>query len=277
MSFRIAINKLALDKKIPRGDKLWGTFNDRFVNQEIDLMDFANAVYTGHAFTSWHKGRRCTENFECSQFIAVDMDTEDERSSFSTLERHELVALYAGMMYTTPQHTDERPRARIIFFLDTPLVDAQAYTEATRFVTSLFDGADTNCAEASRFFYGAKGCTIWLSEHVLPLAQLRGYYARWKAKQPKTQPKPKRQDTPADLKDVESALKRVNPWGIDYNQWIAVLAALHDNYGDSALPLAIDWGQGEEGEVERKWKSFGRYRGKPASVGTIFHLSARSH
>lgn len=272
MKIKIAFNRMATAEKLPQGDPRWSEFNDSFVNMELEPIEIANYIYGGHAYTAWHNGRRKLENFVCSQFIAIDLDSGDERSSFAHLEKNELVQIYAGLMHTTPSHTPSAPRARIIFFFDAPLETPESVNAIAKFLIAQFDGADQSCKDASRFFYGAKDCDIWFSEHVFPLARLRLYYKAWLLKQPK--PKPAKPiSTPTELKDVEQALRRINPWSLEYTQWIAIIAALHDTYGDAALGLAVEWGAGYEGEVERKWRTFGHYPGNRAGLGTIFELS----
>lgn len=178
MTHRIAINRMATGK-LPQGDPRWATFNDSFFNEERELMDFANDIFTGHAYTTWHQGRRCVENFLLAEHIAIDMDTGDERSSFDALLQHDLVKMYGGLLHTTPSHSDNAPRARVIFFLDEPIADAQGYQAAARFMVAQFDGADEHCTDASRFFYGAFNCEIWFSDHVLPVRQLRRFFRQW--------------------------------------------------------------------------------------------------
>jgi hypothetical protein len=182
--YRIAINDMALSGKLPPGDPRWATFNDSFRNLELPCMEIANAIYTGHAYTNWHAGRRKLDNFQCSQYLAVDMDTDDQRSAFDTLLCHDLVIMYAGLLHTTPSHTAAKPRARIIFLLDQCIMTAASYETAARFLVAQFDGADLACVDGSRFFYGAPNCDAWTSDHVLPLEHLRRYYRQWKRSQP---------------------------------------------------------------------------------------------
>jgi hypothetical protein len=155
MKYRIAINAMALSEKIPPGDSRWERFNLAFVNQELEPVDIANEIYTGHAYTTWMNGKRKLEHFICAQHIAVDMDTGDIRSSFDHLLKHDLVRMYASLMHTTPSHTIECPRARVIFLLDEPITDALGYQRAAKFLIAQF-GADPACSDASRFFYGHK-------------------------------------------------------------------------------------------------------------------------
>lgn len=183
---RIAINRMATGK-LPQGDPRWATFNDSFVNSDKELVDIANDIYLGHAYTTWHKGRRSVENFILAEHIAVDMDSGDKRSTFDALLQHDLVRMYGSLMHTTPSHSQTSPRARIIFFLDEPITDAEGYQAAAKFLVSQFDGADEHCTDASRFFYGAYDCDIWLGDNLLPVRQLRRYYRQW-AKGHKPQP-----------------------------------------------------------------------------------------
>lgn len=178
MKYQIAINRKATGK-LPQGDPRWATFNDDFENMSLELLDIANAIYTGHAYTTWHEGRRKLDHFISGQHIAIDMDTGDERSSIDQLINHPLVRTWGSLIHTTPSHTDDAPRARVIFLLDEPITDANAYTTATNFLMSQFDGADTVCKDASRFFYGAKDCIMEWPGGTLPMAALRVLYKQW--------------------------------------------------------------------------------------------------
>jgi len=287
--YKIAIHSVALEEKIPPGDPRWSTFNDQFENQTINPSTFANKIYAGHAYTTWHSGRRSLENFTLAQHIALDFDTGDERSSFDGLKQNELIASYAGLFHTTPSHTPELPRARVIFFLDSPIQNAKAYADAARFLIAHAPGADSACKDASRFFYGAKGADILFLDNIMPMAHLRHMYHRWRQAQATDsesgQPQPaqatkttsfvpppgwKPSDEVGRLRD---ALTKIDPWRIEYDEWIAVLAAIHDVIGDEALHVAQSWAQGKPGEVERKWNTFGKYAGDPATLGTVYYLA----
>ncbi|MBT9173887.1 MAG: hypothetical protein DDT21_02293 [Syntrophomonadaceae bacterium] len=175
---KIAVNRMQLSGKLPQGDSRWAAFNDLFVCQSLPPLDIANAIYTGHAYAGWHNGRRCTENFLCAQHIGVDMDSGDQRSTFDELLQHDFFKTYGGLIHTTPSHTQQSPRARLLFFLDEPITNPTAFQAAATFVVSLFSGADQAVTDASRFFYGCCNCEIEIPFKTLPLAHLRHYYAR---------------------------------------------------------------------------------------------------
>jgi hypothetical protein len=209
MGYCIAINELALDDKLPPGDGRWARLNDSFINQEVEPFDFANAIYMGRAYSAWHSGRRKDDNFLRSQFIAVDCDTEDERSSIPYLLGLEFVNVYAALIHSTPSHTDAKPRSRVVFLLDEPIADSAAYEVAIGFVYSLFPGSDTSCIDSSRFFYGSKNCEIeLLVNNVLPVTHLRSYYNRWRRVTTPTQQVRRQQPQPYTVQHRQAATEK---------------------------------------------------------------------
>jgi hypothetical protein len=291
--YKIAINRMKLDGKLPKGDSRWEEFNTSFQNVELEMIDIANAIYCGHSYTAWHNGRRNTENFVCAQFIAVDMDTEDERSTIAYLANMEFVKVYGAFIYSTPSSTAATPRSRVIFLLDEPITNADAYKTAINFVYSLFPGSDPNCVKASGFFYGSKDCQIEIINNVLPVCHMRAYYQRWLKTQPKPAPivatksvepvvYPQTAKTTTTTgktqeQEVRDALNKINPWQISYTDWVKVLMALHHEYGDAGLPIAEQWGQGKDNEIKAKWRSFkANGNGNTVTLKTVFGM-AKQH
>lgn len=216
MSYKIAVSNIALSGKIPAGDKRWGVFNDSFENLEIEPIDIANAIYTGRSITTWHNGRRSLDNFVLGQHIAVDMDSGDSRSAIDTLIGIEFVQMYASLIYTTPSHTPQAPRARILFLLDKPIEDKDAYQQAAKFVCSMFDGCDTACTDASRFFYGSLNCQIEMFHKTLPLAHLRMHYKRMQKAQPKRHFSTEQRDSPifSENSEMKAQPEKLLEWAV---------------------------------------------------------------
>ena len=87
-AYRVAISRYALDRKIPYGDPFWPKLNASYDNRTLGSLDLASAIYDGHPFTTWHRNHwRETKNYECGQHLAIDMDTEDARSTLSVLAK----------------------------------------------------------------------------------------------------------------------------------------------------------------------------------------------
>lgn len=286
-TYKIAINRMKTGK-LPQGDSRWGAFNDSFVNRDATLVDIADAIFTGHAYAGWHTGRRSIENFVQSQYIAVDMDTEDERSTLQAVSQHNFFQTYGSMIHTSPSHTPEKPRCRAIFLLTQPITNAAAYTAAAKFVISMFPGADTACSDASRFFYGNANCGIngiEFTDKTLPLDHLRHFYALSRKKLTPDRPAYVQElaqgERPAktpiakidDFEKARIALAKIDPYSVDYNRWIGIMAAMKREFGDGALSIVETWAQGKPGEVQREWQRLKVEKSNGMHLGTILGLA----
>lgn len=170
-TYKIAISTWPLDHKIAHGSNEWRGFNASFENREIGLLDFANEVYTGHAFTTWHSNRwRHGSNYLLGQHLGVDFDRGDHSSSIDGLTSDKFVSRYASLVYSTPSSTPEAPKSRVVFLLDKPIQQAQNYALAAQAMLWIFGNADQQCKDPARFFYGSKDCDIWWEpDNILPL------------------------------------------------------------------------------------------------------------
>lgn len=177
-TYKIAFNRMATGK-LPPGDPRWEKFTTSFVNRELDVLSIMNEIFLGHAYCAWLKGdRRNADNFMCAQHIAIDLDTEDYRSSMGYLAAHPFVQAYGGMIHPSPSHRDDAPRSRVLFFLDEPITSGEGYRIAYETVARLFDGADMVCKDPARFFYGAIDMVPLVLNRELPVSHIRTIYKR---------------------------------------------------------------------------------------------------
>lgn len=206
-TFKIAFSEMSFQGKIPPGDPVWREFNGSFSNEEVSTLELANFVYMGHPFTTWHKNNwRTTENYILGQHIGLDFDTEDERSSLPYLLCDKFVSRYASLIYTTPSHAPDKPRARVVFTLDTPIHQATNYTLAASSLLWLFGSADPKAKDAVRFFYGSANCEVEFIDHVLPLDVVKDLITRYR----ETGTQAKRQhDRPAGDGDIDKTVDTI--------------------------------------------------------------------
>ena len=165
LAMKIALsNNRAVSGKIMQGDiAAWREFNGSFNNVELSPVEFMQRVQAGFAYTAQHNRYRHSDNFICGQHIALDMDTQDERSSIAVLSVDPFIMQYAAFIHTTPSHTVDKPKARVVFILDRPISNVKKYAELAQALVHRFDSSDRACKDPARFFYGAKGCDVaWL-------------------------------------------------------------------------------------------------------------------
>ena len=278
-TFKVAISRYALDRKILPGDPFWHDLTGSYDNRTVTSYDLAGAIWNGHPFATWHRNHwRDASNYEAGQHIALDFDTEDHRSTLPELTADKFIAKHGAMIYTTMSHTPEAPRARAVFLLDTPILQPANYVLASQALLWLFGTADRQCKDACRGWYGSKSCDFEMLDRVLPIETVKHLIAQY---QQTGQREKRRVMTQwagqTDQAEVADALRRIPAWSIEYDEWVGVLMALHREYGDAGLPLAVQWGDGADGEIERKWKSFngkGNLTGA-VGLGSVFLLAQR--
>jgi hypothetical protein len=275
--YKIAVSQYELAQKIPDGSPFWPKFNAGFNNYEIEPEIIHKAVYDGRAITTWHKDHwRTGTNYICGQHLGLDMDTKDEQSTIPYLVKDKFISKYASFLYTTISHLPEAPRARVIFLIDNPIMQSCNYALAAQSLVWLFSMADTKCRDAVRFFYGCQNCTMEILGNVLPLETIKHLIAQYQDTGHKEK-KRSEYHAPAEMKEVEDALKLIPAWGIEYDEWVNVLMAIHSQFGDAGYSLAESWGEGKRDEVSRKWKSF-KAEGNTAgavTIATLFNIAKR--
>lgn len=167
---KIAINtnykgKLPSDAPV----SMWREFNGTFVNTTLPLPILAAHIRKGHSYTTQHNGYRKKGNFLCAQHIALDFDTCDERSSIPYLRQNEFISNYASLIHTTASHTNDCPRARVIFVLDTIVKNKSHYVTIAQALVHKFQSSDQACKDPVRLFYGAKDCVTLILNQTLPI------------------------------------------------------------------------------------------------------------
>lgn len=181
--YKIAVSSMVLDGKLPSGDPRWTDFTGSFRNMELLKSDIAAMIGEGHSFTTWHgsDGRpseryaqwRRSENYQLGQHLALDFDAGTVDSSIPWLCSDKFVQQYAMLVYSTPSSLPESPKSRVVFVLDTPIMQAKNYVLATRALLWLFGTADAKCKDPCRFFYGSLNCDASFVNRVLPLDKVR--------------------------------------------------------------------------------------------------------
>jgi hypothetical protein len=62
--------------------------------------------------------------------------------------------------YTTPSHTNDAHRFRIVFITETPVEDFDGAILIFKQLTQMFPECDSVCKDATRIFYGTPNCEI---------------------------------------------------------------------------------------------------------------------
>ena len=120
----------------------------------------------------------------------------------------------------------------------------------------------------------------WIGNE-LPLAVIRDMIVRYQATgahQRKRLSRTFTGQTP-DQNKVIDALHHIDTWGIEYDEWVSILMAIHSEFpGEEGLQIAETWADGKPGETEQKWRSFdrnGNGLGR-VGIGTLFAIAKKA-
>ena len=198
--FHISINRRwpAQKLRLPPDEWRWSRYNGSFVAEEHTPASLVDQISQGYSFTAvlgrcqgdccgtWctspeHKklaghcgrpqGYRRNQHFQSAQFIALDFDTGDQRSSFNYLLEQPLIAQHTTFLYTTLSHTPEHPKSRAVFITDSAITNSDQYRRGKRAVMAQFPWGDASVHDPTRLFYGShpeQGQTRYLG-NLLPL------------------------------------------------------------------------------------------------------------
>ena len=124
---KISVNQNLINKVQPKNKK---HLSNGFDPYELLLEEFQEVISEGYCFSYQFKNHhRKKENFLCTDIICVDMDGGRELED--TL-KDSIVKQYGSLYYTTPSHSPDHHRFRIVFVLPHTLTDVEEVKSATR-------------------------------------------------------------------------------------------------------------------------------------------------
>lgn len=167
-TLKIAINTGVVDKPDKDDRGAFESLTADFENVDVNAHQLAGLINEGFAFCAQHEGRRKNSNFLAAGFVAVDVD---HGLRVEEAVQDDFVKDYASLLYTTPSHSQDHHRFRIVFELEEPITDAPVMRDAYKGVIKKF-GGDPVCKDACRFFFGSKGSNPVVFGNVLPGEEL---------------------------------------------------------------------------------------------------------
>jgi hypothetical protein len=251
ITFSVSVNRLFAGQKLgmPPEEKRWANYNSSFHQEEHTPVSLLAEVEKGHAFTcalggcqglhcgNWctaeeckgipgHCGRparhRLNRHFQSAQYIPLDFDTGDERSTFDYLLVDPCIVKYGSFLYTTLSYSVESPKSRGVFITDTPFTVPEDYRLAKRALMARFPWGDASVNDPARLFYGThpqRGQTYYLG-NILPMSVVdqlvKQYRIDLESQQtrrdlPKIDPGQVMGDTPAE-RYVNAAIQQEATW-----------------------------------------------------------------
>lgn len=158
--FSLMINGNLIDK--PSADVIRAN-QHKFNKYRITLKELIQCIGKGYAIlpsvlSPNDKGKfeRKAYLWQYSDLLFLDVDgsiTIDEALSKPEIKQ-------ASFLYTTPSHTNEKHRFRIVFALSGRVRDVETYKAIHLHYSNIFR-ADKNCKDTSRFYFGNRNAIIY--------------------------------------------------------------------------------------------------------------------
>jgi len=162
---KVSINKNIINKNEKKANQ-----SKNFESFDLTPEELAENISTGFAFSyQFSNAHRKADNFICSDIIAADFDSG---MSLDEALNNPYFNENASILYTTPSHTEESNRFRIIFQLPRTIVDRDEIRAAQQGLTKMFP-ADKAAVDPARQFYGSKGCKPKLFNKILSAENLQ--------------------------------------------------------------------------------------------------------
>jgi len=133
---------------------------------EMSEADVVGCILNGWAIAPQYRGgHRKTSNFIRSGFLAADVDAG---MTLEEAQDHPFVQHHAALIHTTASHTAARPRLRIIFLLDEPILSAPDWADAQMGIARRM-GSDASVSDGARMFFGnSRAIFVRISRTVPP-------------------------------------------------------------------------------------------------------------
>lgn len=166
-TYRIAINDKVLNKnlnpKTQQSHQNYTALTNEYKNFNFSLNEIVYSIGKGYAVCCCHLKEdkngntiRKSENWICSDLFAIDIDegkTIDEVLKMNETRK-------ALLLYTSPSHTAQKNRFRILFPLPRIITNKEHFEKIVSHYINYYS-ADKQCKEPVRAFYGNNNADIY--------------------------------------------------------------------------------------------------------------------
>jgi hypothetical protein len=125
-----------------------------WVTAELEFEDIFDMLSQhGFAFApALSSDHRIEDTFVSHELALVDIDNG---MTLAELQEFPFYQLYGSGYYTTPSHTDDAPRFRILYRLPTAITDPYVMRIIYEGLLAIHGAADISCKDSVRLFYGS--------------------------------------------------------------------------------------------------------------------------
>ena len=145
-TFKVSVSGYALNRKIPLVTRSGRTLTAPSRNKTLSCLELADSVRTGHPFTTWHHHHwRTSANYDQGS-------TSPSTSTLRITDPHYPFYARSTLSPNTPpsctqRQSTPRPQSRVVFLLDTPIMQTKNYIAGRERLLWLNGTADRRCKD----------------------------------------------------------------------------------------------------------------------------------
>ncbi|HOM05274.1 MAG TPA: VapE family protein [Candidatus Kapabacteria bacterium] len=252
-------------------------------NAEMTADELVAHVKSGFAFSPGvmlqeQSKKPSTKDIAFAELLVVDVDNDivvdgqkrrknpeegytefDEIKSDAWLKQNLLFA------YTTPSHTLQHHKFRLVFTLPKPISNPDEYkTVARAFITHF--GGDLSCSNIDRMFYGNTDAEIFAPNQELNENEFKRIVQFGKVEQKGFHTN---RESKLTAEEVAEMLRHI-PARMDYTSWFKVVSAVGNHFDiDTAERLINNWSPDDQRGT--RWRL--AHRGKNVTIATVVWLA----
>lgn len=259
--FIVSVNKNIIDKGNP-GREGWH-------NEVVDTRDLIQIIKHGYAFSpgvlkeGFNKIKHSKDDVELAYIAAVDVDNGDLESA----AQDDFLRANALLLYTTPSHTEQLNRYRILFLAESPITNSQDYEKLAEYL-QLKTGADKSCKDICRLFYGNRKAEFVLFNSRITKQKQSDILKRTNGVAKKAYSNPK-------VDEIKELLSYIPPdFGPGgYIDWLKILSAVVNEVGEEiAVPIIDAWSP----DTTRGTAYKAKHALKDISIGTLKYYARQN-
>ena len=245
---------------------------------EMDVEDLVKSIKSGysHSFV-FSDNKRSADNFISADVVMLDFDGTIQ---LDELLNHEWVKQYGAFVYTTPSHTDNEHRLRLVIVLEKAIIDKDTLKNLMKALVKVFPQADQQCVDAARLFHGNTNAQVSMLNNIVPSSEIERLIKYCTVnKKNKTNYVQKRNQT--ELKLDHNEIRKMLDF-IDaepgYDPWIKCCWAIKswcaaNNLDDDiGIELINEWSP-DDCNGDKVRSLFNEYQDSGIHIGTLIHLA----
>ena len=220
---------------------------------------------------------RNDENFISRELLMVDIDSG---MTIQELLDDNFYNAFGAGFYTTPSHTMDNHRFRIMFRTETPILNSDCVKKLIMALMRVYDHADVACKDSTRIFYGTPNCVLCertdniLSDELVDrLVEMEETFRLQNA--PVATTFDVANYTPKTVEDITVLLDELRKHyaDLEHNDRLSVVWAIMSEGIAGADTIALMRQRWSDADKTRKYESMtsGRTR-SDITLGTIYHM-----